>query len=329
MGQKKISNLHIVTDIKASRNSSHLSLGLSSESAMEQQKQTPLVLTRQANYLATVKKMMAAGAAASVAEVFSIPMDTTKVRLQLQGENASKGASQTLKYRGMIHAMVTITKEEGAKSLFRGLNAGIQRQICFCGIRVGLYDNVRKFYGDTSDGKPKVLVKILASITTASSAVLMFQPTEVVKIRMQAAGAKQIYSGAGAAYATIAKTEGIKGLWRGVTTNVFRLSVVNCTEIVVYDVIKSWILYKQMMTDNVPLHLTSAIGAGFVSCVITSPIDVVKTRFMNSKAGSYKTPLHCGWSVLKMGQLLFIKGVFHPFLDSVHGLLYSSYHTSR
>ena len=221
----------------------------------------------------------------------------------------TKGTSQPLKYRGMLHAMSVISKEEGARSLFKGLNAGIQRQICFCGIRIGLYDTVRRFYGDTSEGKPKVLVKILASCTTASTAVLLFQPTEVVKIRFQAAGAKQIYSGTAAAYVTIAKTEGIKGLWRGFTTNIFRLSVVNCTEIVVYDIIKSYVIYKQLMDDKVPLHLTSAVGAGLVSCIITSPIDVVKTRFMNSKIGSYKTPIHCAVYLLKEnGPTAFYKG---------------------
>lgn len=282
---------------------------------MDQQKQRPVFLLPEASYFATVKKMMAAGTAASVAEIFSIPMDTTKVRLQLQGENVKKGSLQPLKYRGMLHTMTTITKEEGINSLFRGLNAGIQRQICFCGIRIGLYDSVRKFYGDTGEGKPRVLVKILASITTASSAVLMFQPTEVVKIRMQAAGAKQIYSGAFHAYSTIAKTEGMKGLWRGYTTNIFRLSVVNCTEIVVYDIIKSYVLYRQLMDDKVPLHLMSAIGAGLVSCIVTSPIDVVKTRFVNSKAGSYKSPIHCAFHVLKEnGPTAFYKGCVPSFL---------------
>jgi len=283
---------------------------------MDQQKQRPVFFVPEASYFATVKKMMAAGSAASVAEIFSIPMDTTKVRLQLQGENVvTKGSSQPLKYRGMVHAMATITKEEGVQSLFRGLNAGIQRQICFCGIRIGLYDSVRKLYGDTGEGKPKVIVKILASITTASSAVLMFQPTEVVKIRMQAAGANQIYSGAFAAYSTIAKTEGMKGLWRGYTTNIFRLSVVNCTEIVVYDIIKSYVLYKQLMYDNVPLHLLSAIGAGFVSCIVTSPIDVVKTRFVNSKAGSYRSPIHCAYYLFKEnGPTAFYKGCVPSFM---------------
>jgi len=284
---------------------------------MDGHKQANIVIPQsQLQVLATLKKMAAAGTAASVAEVVSIPMDTTKVRLQLQGEAVNtKAASEGPKYRGMTHAIVTIVKEEGVRSLFRGLNAGIQRQICFCGIRIGLYDTVRKFYGDTSEGKPQVLPKILASCTTASAAVLLFQPTEVVKIRMQAAGTKQIYSGTLSAYATIARTEGMKGLWRGYQTNIFRLSVVNCTEIVVYDIIKSYMLYKNLMQDNVPLHLTSAVGAGFVSCMITSPIDVVKTRFINSAPGTYRSPIHCAVDVVRNnGPTAFYKGCVPSFL---------------
>lgn len=285
--------------------------------AANQKQSTAAVLTPPIYRTTSVfTKMAGAGMAASMAELVTIPFDTAKVRLQMQGENVStKGVKSKLKYRGMIHTIITVAKEEGASNLYRGLTAGVHRQICFCGIRIGLYDSVRKFYGDTGEGKPRVLVKIAASLTTASAAVLMFQPTEVVKIRMQAAGKKQRYTGALNAYATIAKTEGIKGLWRGVSANVVRLSVVNCTEIVVYDVIKSYILYKQLMNDRTPLHFVSALGAGFVSVVVTSPIDVVKTRFMNSPTGSYKTPFHCAFSIMKQnGPTAFYKGFIPSFV---------------
>ena len=39
------------------------------------------------------------------------------------------------------------------------------------------------------------------------------------------------------------------------------------------------------MTDNVPCHLVSSSIAGFVACVIGSPVDVLKTRIMNAKPG--------------------------------------------
>jgi len=292
---------------------------LNSEMAAQQQA-SPITLTptdvNVSQYSLVIKKMLSAGSAASVAELVTIPIDTSKVRLQVQGENAStRGSGTPLKYRGMVQTMATVAREEGVRNLYRGLNAGLQRQMCFCAIRIGMYDSVRQMYGDNGEGKPKILIKIAASITTATTAVLLFQPTEVVKIRFQAAGSKNIYNGTFDAYRTIAKQEGIvRGLWRGVSPNVARLSVVNCTEIVVYDIIKSYILYKKLMDDNVPCHFASALSAGLVTTIVASPIDVVKTRFMNAKAGSYRNPIHCAYTMLRQnGPTAFYKGFIPSF----------------
>ena len=59
-------------------------------------------------------------------------------------------------------------------------------------------------------------VRILAGISTGAVAVLAAQPTDVVKVRMQASKAGEArYSGSLAAYKAIAKHEGVKGLWKG------------------------------------------------------------------------------------------------------------------
>ncbi len=210
----------------------------------------------------------------------------------------------------MVHTIFRVAKDEGFKNLYKGLNAALQRQMCFCGVRIGLYDHVKRLYGDSSTGdKPKVITKVLASCTTASTAVLFFQPTDVVKIRFQAAGAKSIYTGTLNAYLTIGRTEGMRGLWKGVSTNVARLSLVNSTEIVVYDIIKSYILYKKWMGDDVPCHLAAAVGAGLITTIVASPVDVVKTRFMNSGPGTYKNPVACAVQMFKQnGPTAFYKG---------------------
>jgi len=65
-------------------------------------------------------------------------------------------------------------------------------------------------------------VRISAGITTGGLAVLFAQPTDVVKVRMQAqrsSGGAARYSGTINAYSTIAKTEGISGLWKGYSTS--------------------------------------------------------------------------------------------------------------
>lgn len=62
-------------------------------------------------------------------------------------------------------------------------------------------------------------------------------------------------------------------------------------------------------TDDLPCHFTSAFGAGFCTTVIASPVDVVKTRYMNSALGQYSGALNCAIAmVTKEGPLAFYKG---------------------
>jgi solute carrier family 25 uncoupling protein 8/9 len=63
--------------------------------------------------------------------------------------------------------------------------------------------------------------RLMAGCTTGAMAVAFAQPTDVVKVRFQAQvrgaeaeGVKR-YSGTMDAYRTIARTEGIRGLWKG------------------------------------------------------------------------------------------------------------------
>lgn len=61
--------------------------------------------------------------------------------------------------------------------------------------------------------------RVLAGCTTGAVAVACAQPTDVVKVRFQANGAlldgARRYSGTVDAYRTIAREEGVRGLWRG------------------------------------------------------------------------------------------------------------------
>lgn len=60
-------------------------------------------------------------------------------------------------------------------------------------------------------------IRILAGITTGGMSVVFAQPTDVVKVRMQAqvTGLAPRYVGTIGAYRTIAVEEGMKGLWKG------------------------------------------------------------------------------------------------------------------
>ncbi|XP_028839983.1 mitochondrial uncoupling protein 2-like [Denticeps clupeoides] len=267
---------------------------------------------------ATVK-LVGAGTAACIADLFTFPLDTAKVRLQIQGE--TKGTTSTgpgLQYRGVFGTITTMVRTEGPLSLYNGLVAGLQRQMSFASVRVGLYDSVKQFYAQGSE-HVGIGSRILAGCTTGAMAVAVAQPTDVVKVRFQAqvgtAGVSKRYSGTIDAYKTIARQEGLCGLWKGTGPNITRNAIVNCSELVTYDLIKDLLIKSTLLTDDLPCHFTSAFGAGFCTTVVASPVDVVKTRYMNSSKGQYGSALDCALAMLtKEGPKAFYKGFMPSFL---------------
>lgn len=281
-------------------------------------------------------KVLSAGTAGCVADMITFPLDTAKVRLQIQGEStqstngnfSSKKAKHQraqFQYRGVFGTISTITKQEGARGLYNGLVPGLQRQMCFCAVRIGCYDSVKQFYTEKAREHgytgPAVLTRIAAGITTGALAVTCAQPTDVVKVRMQAqvniagAGGGMRYSGALDAYRTIARFEGVAGLWRGILPNISRNAIVNASELVAYDLIKEKVLRSGMLRDTFPCHVVSAFGAGFVTTCVASPVDVVKTRYMNSQAGQYKSAISCAGKMFKEGgPMAFYKGFTPNFV---------------
>uniref|UniRef100_A0A3Q2YDW7 Dicarboxylate carrier UCP2 n=1 Tax=Hippocampus comes TaxID=109280 RepID=A0A3Q2YDW7_HIPCM len=263
-------------------------------------------------------KIFSAGAAGCVSDLVTFPLDTAKVRLQVSG--GPKALFGFATYRGVFGTMFTIVRTEGARGLYNGLLAGLHRQMSFASVRVGLYDATKQFYGRGSES-PSIATRLAAGCTTGAMAVAVAQPTDVVKVRFQAqvrllrGGAATRYGGTLDAYRTIARDEGLRGLWKGCLPNIARNAIVNCCETVTYDVIKERILQYELMADNMPCHFTAAFGAGFCAAVAASPVDVIKTRYMNSAPGQYGGAIHCAFTMLlKEGPAAFYKGFMASFL---------------
>ncbi|RAL42369.1 hypothetical protein DM860_012152 [Cuscuta australis] len=254
--------------------------------------------------------------AACFAEFCTLPLDTAKVRLQLQkGAASGEGGCGASKYRGLFGTMVTIAKEEGMVSLWKGIVPGLHRQFLYGGLRIGLYQPVKVLLvGSDYVGEVSLLPKILAALLTAISVA---NPTDLVKVRLQAesktpAGAPRRYFGAMDAYYTIAKQEGFAALWTGLVPNVARNAIINAAELASYDHVKETVLKIPGFTDGPLTHLLAGLGAGFFAVCIGSPVDVVKSRMMGDSI--YKSTLDCVFKTLKTeGPFALYKGFLPNF----------------
>nr|XP_009938921.1 PREDICTED: mitochondrial uncoupling protein 3 [Opisthocomus hoazin] len=258
-------------------------------------------------------KFFSAGTAGCIADLVTFPLDTAKVRLQIQGEVRIPRGAGTVQYRGVLGTLSTMVRTEGPRSLYSGLAAGLQRQMSFASIRIGLYDSVKQLYTPKGAESAGLGARVLAGCTTGAVAVTCAQPTDVVKFRFQANGAlpagARRYSGTVDAYCTIAREEGVRGLWRG-RDGVSPLSpkcTVCLTKLSLSDYLRS---HAQLCpADTPPCHFVAAFGAGFCATLVASPVDVVKTRYMNAGPGQYRNVLSCLLALLMQDGLAgFYKG---------------------
>ncbi|KAI3461583.1 hypothetical protein Pfo_018246 [Paulownia fortunei] len=256
--------------------------------------------------------------AACFAEFCTIPLDTAKVRLQLQKRVPLGDSVGAPRYRGLLGTVATIAKEEGLFALWKGIIPGLHRQCLYGGLRIGLYEPVKAFFvGSSYSGDVPLFSKILAALLTGAIAIALANPTDLVKVRLQAEGKLPVgvprrYSGALDAYYAIVKQEGVAALWTGLGPNIARNAIINAAELASYDHVKETILKIPGFTDNVLTHILAGLGAGFFAVCIGSPVDVVKSRMMGDSV--YKGTIDCFFKTLKTeGFFALYKGFFPNF----------------
>lgn len=71
--------------------------------------------------------------------------------------------------------------------------------------------------------------------------------------------------------------------------NVLRAIIINAAELAFYDTTKTILInYLHLDGTSKVTHFFSSVSAGFFGSVLSSPADVIKTRYMNQMKGGAK-----------------------------------------
>ncbi|KAG2460826.1 DIC protein, partial [Polypterus senegalus] len=103
------------------------------------------------------------------------------------------------------------------------------------------------------------------------------------------------------------REEGLRKLFSGATMASSRGALVTVGQLACYDQAKQLVLSTGFLSDNIFTHFLSSFIAGGCATFLCQPLDVLKTRLMNSK-GEYRGVMHCIVETGKLGPLAFYKG---------------------
>ena len=265
-----------------------------------------------ANELAV--RLMCTSVSCVVADSLCLPMDTIKVRLQLQNELLPLSSAR-LSFLDMSLKMVRM---EGVFSFWAGLGPAMARQAVYGGLSYFAYPLIRDEL-QSRTGYRGFAIQVLSGGIAGGVAAAIANPTDVIKVRLQAdgrrvlAGLPRIYpQSAIATFQSVLKKEGgLFSLYAGLGPNVSRATVVNAVGMSSYDKSKS--IVEKFVPSDRPLlqRFCAALVGGVASTIAGCPFDLIKTRLMaRSKSDQiFTSPLHCLLSTLRSeGPLALWKG---------------------
>uniref|UniRef100_A0AAY4CC91 Mitochondrial dicarboxylate carrier n=1 Tax=Denticeps clupeoides TaxID=299321 RepID=A0AAY4CC91_9TELE len=233
------------------------------------------------------------GVASCGAACCTHPLDLLKVHLQTQ---------QAVKMRMMGMAM-HVVKNDGALALYSGLSASLCRQMSYSLTRFAIYETVRDMVSRDSKGPLPFHQKVLLGAFGGFTGGFIGTPADMVNVRMQndvklPPELRRNYKHALDGLCRVFR----EGKRRGPVQSCHLTRVSPLVQLACYDQAKQLVLVTGFMKDNIFTHFLSSFIAGGCATFLCQPLDVIKTRLMNSK-GEYSGVAHCLKETAKLGPL--------------------------
>jgi solute carrier family 25 (mitochondrial folate transporter), member 32 len=152
----------------------------------------------------------------------------------------SSGATAPGAYKGMVHGVRSIWRDEGIRGFWRGLLPSLVG-ISHGAVQFAAYERLkeeRQRYSGKELSNADYLVLSGAAKVFAGSTTY---PYQVVRVRLQSYDAGQRYKGAWDAVVQTWQQEGVRGFYKGLVPNIVRVLPSTCVTFLVYENVK-WYL---------------------------------------------------------------------------------------
>uniref|UniRef100_A0A8C9TW31 Mitochondrial dicarboxylate carrier n=1 Tax=Scleropages formosus TaxID=113540 RepID=A0A8C9TW31_SCLFO len=219
------------------------------------------------------------------------PLDLLKVHLQTQ---------QEVKMR-MTGMALHVVRNDGFLALYNGLSASLCRQMSYSLTRFAIYETVRDMMGGANQGPMPFYQKVLLGAFGGFTGGFVGTPADMVNTPPP----QPSLSNRGL---PAVSPEGVRRLFSGATMASSRGALVTVGQLSCYDQAKQIVLSTGFLSDNIFTHFLASFIAGGCATFLCQPLDVLKTRLMNSK-GEYTGVMHCLKETAKLGPLAFYKGL--------------------
>jgi len=197
------------------------------------------------------------------------------------------------------------------------------RQMSYSLVRLGSYEKMKGRLVEEGKSSPAKL--LLVACIAGGLGGVAGNPADIILVRMTSdltrpPEQRYKYSNAISGVIDLIRTEGFKGLTRGLGTNTSRAMLMNMSQVGSYDLIKATLIQNPIpginyeFRDSLPLHLVSSCLAGMFATTICSPADVMRSRLMASSCSQTSFAVVISQSFRDEGIRFLFKGWTPSFI---------------
>ncbi|KAK9505150.1 hypothetical protein O3M35_009267 [Rhynocoris fuscipes] len=169
---------------------------------------------------------------------------------------------------------------------------------------------------------------LVAGITGGVASTLILHPLDLIKIRFAVNDGRSPapqYNGLKNAITTIFRQEGVRGLYKGVTPNVWGSGSAWGFYFLFYNSIKTWVQGGNSKTPLGPsMHMLLAAQAGILTLIMTNPVWVVKTRlclqYSDAKLKTGRCYAGMIDALMTIYKLEGVRGLYRGFIPGMFGV---------
>uniref|UniRef100_A0A1D1Y488 Mitochondrial substrate carrier family protein B n=1 Tax=Anthurium amnicola TaxID=1678845 RepID=A0A1D1Y488_9ARAE len=202
--------------------------------------------------LTPVLRLGAGACAGIIAMSATYPMDMVRGRITVQTEKSP------YQYRGMVHALTTVYRQEGFRALYKGWLPSVIGVIPYVGLNFAVYESLKdwlvksKPFGLVEDNELSVTTRLACGAAAGTVGQTVAYPLDVIRRRMQMVGWKDAasvvagqgsksslaYSGMIDAFRKTIRNEGFGALYKGLVPNSVKVVPSIAIAFVTYEVVK-------------------------------------------------------------------------------------------
>ena len=254
---------------------------------------------------ATTKLLLCGGVAGAFSKTCTAPLARITILRQLQSTGAVPGWVPG-QNQGVLTALAKITREEGLRALWKGNGVTVLHRLPYSSNTFDAYENIMDFLegegafdrgrranpdaADEDDdvrgkGRPgqrgfgwDVTRRLVAGGSAGMIACAMTYPLDLVRTRLAAQTTVKHYDGLAHALYVIARDEGVRGLYRGLSPTLVGVAPNLAINFAAYETFRKVAAEHDVGLPSGMVSLACGSSAAVVSATATYPLDLVRRR---------------------------------------------------